>query len=196
MTVNYYIETRNQFLRFALETLYQQNQFAQDTCIIDLTSCHSLLEVLRYVRRNNDVNRFIFIGNSSAVSRALVSLVSIESHAPIEKYHEVICDCPGISYGVAIRLLLARRNMDNFTHRDKTTVYGLLLNDSMNEAARVMGISVKLFYMRVNRLVKVLNMRSSLQVHQFFRYEYHPSFVRRKMNEHHCVSVRQWREIW
>lgn len=194
--MNYYIETHNQFLRFTLEALCQKNQYAQNTCIIDLTSCHSLFEVLRYVRRNDDVNRFIFIGNSSAVSRALASLVSIESHAPIEKYHEVICNCPGISYEVAMRLLLVHRNMDNFTQRDKATVYGLLLNDSMNEAARVIGISAKLFYMRVNRLVKVLNMRSSLQVHQFFRYEYHPSFVRRKMNEPRCVSVRQRREFW
>ena len=187
--MTYCIETRNHFLRFALEALHQRNRYKQGVCIVDLTSCHSLHDVLRRVQRNSDARRFIFIGNSSAVSRVLASLISIESTYSLQQYHEKIRHCPGASYEDVMRLLMAHRNMENFTQRDKTTVYGLLLNDSMNDAARIAGVSPKLFYMRLNRLVKLLNMRSSLQAHQFFRDEYHPSFVRQKIHEHRWSSV-------
>ncbi|MFU0880269.1 hypothetical protein ACM26M_03350 [Kluyvera cryocrescens] len=187
--MTYRIETRNYYLRSAIEILFPQYNHEQDTCIIDLNSCNTLHEVLKYVRRNSDVERFIFIGNNGMQSRALQSLISVESNAPLLHCYEKFRHCPGVSYHTAIEVLLEHRSMGSYSHQDKTTVYSLLLRDSMQSAARLIGVSNKLFYQRVDRLSKKLNLRSGLQVHQFFRLEFRPDYVRAKIDEHVRVSV-------
>ncbi|HCR3980613.1 TPA: hypothetical protein OOF39_000013 [Kluyvera ascorbata] len=187
--MTYRIETRNYYLRYALEVLSPHEQNRQDTCIIDLSSYKSLQAILHCVRHHNDVARFIFIGNDGALSRALQSLISVESSEPLIRFHEKICHCPGVSYDAAMDLLLEHQSMDGYSHRDKTTVYSLLQRESMQQAAQLIGISNRMLYQRVERLTKKLNLRNGLQAHHFFRYEYHPDFVRAKINEHVRITI-------
>lgn len=191
MNVTYRIETHNHYLRVAVEKLFPHNRLVQDTCIIDLSSCHSMQAILQCVRRNSDVDRFIFIGNGGMHSRALQSLISVESHASRLHYYEKLRYCPGVSYGCAMEVLLEHRSMSNYSHQDKTTVYSLLLRDSMQDAARYIGISSKQFYSRVERLAKKLNLRSGVQTHQFFRQEFHPEDVRARIDDQLRASLRR-----
>lgn len=191
MNVIYRIETHNHYLRVAVEILFPHNRLVQDTCIIDLSSCHSLQAILQCVRRNSDVDRFIFIGNDGMHSRVLQSLISVESHVPLLHYHEKLRYCPGVTYDCAMEVLLEHRSMSNYSHQDKTTVYSLLLRDSVQGAARFIGISSKQFYPRVDRLTKKLNLRSGLQAHQFFRQEFHPDYVRARIDDQIRASLRR-----
>lgn len=195
MIVTYSIETSNNYLRFALESLYLHNRFVHRTCIIDITSFYSIKDIINCVRRNVDSTRFMFIGDTSAHSRALLPLITIESKWPLFKYYDAIRHYPGVDYDTIMNLLLAHRNMERFSLRDKTTVYGLLLKDSMIDAANEIGVRPKLFYQRVDRLAKMLNMRSRLQAHQFFRAEYHPGFVQAKINDLVRMSLREQLKI-
>lgn len=196
MIVTYSIETSNNYMRFALESLYLQNRYSHRTCIIDVTSFYSIKDIIHCVRRNVYSTRFMFIGDAGVHSRALLPLITIESKWPLPRYYEAIRHCPGVDYETVMDILLAHRNMEHFSHREKTTVYGLLLKDSMIDAANEIGVRPKLFYQRVDRLAKMLNMRSRLQVLQFFKYEYHPSFVLAKINNQVRVSVRKQLSTW
>lgn len=191
--VTYRIETRNHYLRVAVEVLFARIQLAQHTCIIDLSSYHSLQEILQCIRRNNDVDRFIFIGDHGMHSRILRSLISVDSHAPLLHYYETLRHCPGVSYNSATEVLQKHRSMSDYSHQDKTTVYSLLMRDSMQGAARLIGISCKLMYQRVDRLTKKLFLRSGLQAHQFFRQEFHPDYVRARIDDQLRASLRRER---
>ena len=191
MIVTYSIETSNNYLRYALESFYVHNKFVHRTCIIDVTSFYSIKDIIDCVRRNVSSSRFMFIGDANVHSRALLPLITIESKWPLFRYYDAIRHCPGVDYNTVMDLLLAHRSMERFSLRDKTTVYGLLLKDSMIDAANEIGVRPKLFYQRVDRLAKMLNMRSRLQAHQFFRSEYHPGFVQAKINDRVRMSVRE-----
>lgn len=191
MIVTYSIETSNNYLRLALDSFYVHNKFVHRTCIIDVTSFYSIKDIINCVRRNVGSSRFMFIGDANVHSRALLPLITIESKWPLLRYYDAIRHCPGVDYNTVMDLLLAHRSMERFSLRDKTTVYGLLLKDSMIDAANEIGVRPKLFYQRVDRLAKMLNMRSRLQAHQFFRFEYHPGFVQAKINDRVRMSVRE-----
>lgn len=179
--MTYRIETRNHYLRFAIDVLFRQHHHVQDSCIIDLSSYHSLQAIMQCIMRNSDVNRFIFLGNDGMNSRSLQSLISVEGNAPLKCCHEQIILGSGVSYHMAIEQLIDHRSMDNYSYGDKIIVYSLLLRDSMSDAARFIGVSDRQFYSKVDRLKKKLNLRSRLQVQLFFRYEFHPEYVLAKI---------------
>lgn len=87
-------------------------------------------------------------------SRTLQPLVSLESKQPLLSYVEKLRHCPGVSYDLAMDLLLAHLSLEAYSHQDKTTVYSLLLRDSIHEAARFIGIPNKKFYQRIGRLTR------------------------------------------
>ncbi|MFS9435756.1 hypothetical protein QNN86_15690 [Citrobacter sp. C348] len=189
--MTYRIETRNCYLRLALERLEEISDHSVDTCIIDLASFPSLTELIRIVSRNETCARFIFIGNRGSFSCALASLVSVDSKASLRGYYEKLRHCPGVSYDMAMTLLINLKTMANLTHRDMTTVHSLLLNDSMKSAAGQIGTRPKLFYHRVDTLVKKMNMLNRLQTQHFFRREFRPDYVQERINEHVRLSVRR-----
>ncbi|MGI3450889.1 hypothetical protein ACRQQF_16400 [Citrobacter arsenatis] len=189
--MTYRIETRNCYLRVALERLEGVSDRSIDTCIIDLASFRSLTELIRIVSRNETRTRFIFIGNCGSFSYALASLVSVDSKASLRGYYEKLRHCPGVSYGMAMTLLINLKTMANLTHKDMATVHSLLLNDSMKSAAGQIGTSPKLFYQRVDTLVKKMNMLNRLQTQLFLRLEFRPDYVQERINEHVRLSVRR-----
>lgn len=190
--MTYHIETKNHYLRYALRALLPPTRFKQDTCVIDLSSYSSLLAILQCVRQHQDVVRFIFIGDSGGLSRALQPLIALESKLPLRSYCEKLCHCPGVSYDTAMDLLLAHRSLEGYSHLDKITVYSLLMRDSVHEAARFLGISNKKFYPRIDRLTRKLNQQNGLQTHQFLRREFHPEYVRASIDDPLCAALRQY----
>lgn len=100
-------------------SIYPCSRYSRsDTCIIGLNSCSDLREVLKYVRRNSDIERFIFIGNNGIQSRALQSLISVESNQGLNCY-EKFRHCSGVSDHTAIDVLLGHRGMDSYSHQAK-----------------------------------------------------------------------------
>ncbi|MEB4675488.1 hypothetical protein MXL54_12005 [Enterobacteriaceae bacterium G50] len=191
MIVTYRIETRNLYLRYALDTfsLPQSNQ--PDTCIIDLSSFTTLRAILQCIIKHRDTQRFLFIGNSGMYSRTLRPLISLDSQLPLQKFYEKLWHCPGVSYDMAINLLLTHCNIDNYSHQEKTTVYSLLMRDTMRQAARYIGISDKQFYKRIDQLTKKFNQRGGLQTHFLLRREFHPEYVRARISVQLRISLRQ-----
>ncbi|MDI7383110.1 hypothetical protein [Cronobacter dublinensis] len=185
------IETRNHYLRYALNALLPPARYEQETCIIDLSSYPSFLTILQCVCQHKDAARFIFIGDAGLHSRALQPLISLETKLPLQSYYEKLRHCPGVSYETAMKSLHAQRNMEAYSHQDKTTVYSLLLRDTMHEAARFIGISNKQFYRRLYELTKKLNQQSGLHTHLFFRREFHPDYVRTRIDDQLRVSLHR-----
>ena len=124
-------------------------------------------------------------------SRTLQPLVSLESKQPLLSYVEKLRHCPGVSYDLAMDLLLAHRSLETYSHQDKTTVYSLLLRDSIHEAARFIGIPNKKFYQRIGRLTRKLNLQNGLQTHLFLRREFHPEYIRARIDDQLRASLRQ-----
>lgn len=165
--------------------------YERGTCIIDLPSFHSLRTLISCIDRHRNVSRFIFIGNDGVYSRLLLPLISLESDISIKSYCNIIRHCPGVTYDAAINFLLEYKSLENFTHIDKSTIRSLLLNDTMADSAKYIGTTPKIFYHRVDKLVKKLHMHNRLQAHWFFRHEFHPDYVQLKIDEHVRRSVRQ-----
>lgn len=189
--MTYRIETRNHYLRCALDFLFSCQRVGQDTCIIDISSFASLQAILQCVRQHRDATRFLFIGDSGVHSRALQQLVTLESKQPLLSYSEQLHQCPGVSYDMAIDVLLAHRSMEDYSHQDKAIVYSLLMRESMHSAARLIGISNKQLYQRIGRLTKKLNQVSGLQTHLFLRLEFHPEYVRARIDEQGRASLHR-----
>jgi len=189
--VNFSIETRNHFLRLALEALQPHGNHAADTCIIDLTSIHSLKDILHCVQRNGHANRFLFIGNTGKYSRVLLPLVTIECQSLLVGYYDALRYCPGVTYDRAMSYLLTLTSMGCFTQKEKKTIYALIRNETMSDAVRELGVNSRLFYQRVERLAKRLNMLTRLQAHQFFKREFHADYVQVKIDEECQFSVVQ-----
>lgn len=189
--MSYRIETRNYYMRCALDYLLSCQRAGPDTCIIDLSSFTSLRATLQCVRQHRDAVRFLFIGDGGMHSRTLQPLVSLESKQPLLSYVEKLRHCPGVSYDLANDLLLAHLSLEAYSHQDKTTVYSLLLRDSIHEAARFIGIPNKKFYQRIGRLTRKLNLQNGLQTHLFLRREFHPEYIRARIDDQLRASLRQ-----
>lgn len=189
--MTYRIETRNHYLRCALDFLFSCQRAGQDTCIIDISSFASLQAILQCVRQHRDATRFLFIGDAGVHSRVLQSLVSLESKQPLQSYSKKLHHCPGVSYDLARDVLLAHLSMEGYSYQDKTVVYSLLMRDSMHSAARLIGISNKQLYQRIGRLTKKLNQVSGLQTHLFLRLEFHPEYVRARIDEQRRAPLHQ-----
>lgn len=189
--VAFSIETRNHFLRLALEALQPCDNHAPGTCIIDLATRHSLKDILHCVQRNGHANRFLFIGNAGKYSRVLLPLVTIGSQSSLVGYYDALRYCPGVTYDRAMSYLLTLTSMGCFTQKEKKTIYALIRNETMSDAVRELGVNHRLFYQRVERLAKRLNMLTRLQAHQFFKREFHSDYVQVKINEECQFPVSQ-----
>lgn len=177
----YRIETRNYYLRIALENIILKTRNESDLCIIDLSSFYSLREIIQCVNENNIVERFILISDEGVNSRLLASQTSLRSKMAVGKYHEVIQHCPGVTREMLMHSLNQNKNMEAFSHKEVTTIYSLLLHDSMINAAGFIGIKPKVFYQRVDKLVKKLNMANRLQAQHFLRREFCKDTIRKKI---------------
>lgn len=186
--MTYFIETKNHYLRLALEELLAHHRGYPYTCIIDVSSFCSIMEIISCVRRHHRVSRFVFIGGTDIYSRALSPLISIESRLSVLESLDLICQGQGATYHETMDFLRSYRCMANYSRRDKITIYGMLISNTLMGAALEIGICPKLFYHRVDSLVKKLNMLSRLQAHQFFYREYPAEFVRSQLHDA-CVCA-------
>lgn len=162
----YTIETKNNFLRLAIEKSNNLDR-CSEICIIDLTSMSSLTEIIAIIEKNGMSSLFIFIGGTCLYSRLMQSFIEIELTMPMEKTLEKLDVSHGMTYALAMKRLIEYKAMIGMTHKEKVTVYSLLLNDSIIRAARYSVICPKTFYHRLNVLAKKMNM-PSLLAHFFF----------------------------
>lgn len=101
---------------------------------------------------------------------------------PIVECREVIRHCHGVTYEMVMSFLERHKNMVDFSHKDSTTIYSLLVNDSLTSAARHIGIRPKNLYQRLDELVTKMNMANRLQTQLYFRREFSPDMLRKKIN--------------
>ncbi|MGU3412591.1 hypothetical protein ACLBW2_06795 [Enterobacteriaceae bacterium C23F] len=179
--MTYRIETRNHYLRFALVEIMPRVKKEPAVCIVDLASFHSFTSLVSYFKKHAHSTEYILIGNHGVYSRLLAPLISLRSEMPIEYYVKVIKHYPRVTYEMVMRFLNYYSKMEGFSHKEVSTVYSLLLNDSLTSAARHIGANPKQFYRRVDQLVKKMNMKSHLQVHHMLRREFCPDYVRGKI---------------
>ncbi|POT55528.1 hypothetical protein C3432_20970 [Citrobacter amalonaticus] len=189
--MTYRIETRNNYLRVALENLLPRLRNEPEICIIDLASFHSLRAISTCINKYSMTYRYIFIADEGIYSRLLSPIVSLKNRMSVIKYYEAIRHCPGVTYEMVKRRLERHKSMAGYSHKDMTTVYSLLINNSIISAARHIGIRPKLFYRRVDKLVKKLNMVNRLQTHCYFRREFCPDAIQYMINELVRQSIRR-----
>ena len=185
--MEYQIETRDHYLRVALEDILPVTVSKKKVYIIDLASFHTLGEIKSYVKDDGENSRYFFIGDKGIYSRLLTPLVSLSRKMSMNEYRKVIRHYPGLSAETVIRSLDYHLRMDGFTHRENSTVYSLLIHDSFTRAAKTMGITPKRFYQRVDILGKKLNLLNRLQTQLYFRREFLPDSVQQRINN----QVRQ-----
>lgn len=186
----YQIETRNHYLRIALEAILPRFCNEPHICFVDLASFHSLREIGECIDKYNVSYKYILIAGGGIYSRLLSPLVSLESKTSIIKYHEIIRHCPEVTYDIVNFYIQRHKNLTEFTWKELTTVYSLLMYDSLENAAAHIGIRPKTFYHRVDKLVKKLNIGSRLQTQHYFRKEFYPNTIRLMINEHVRLSFR------
>lgn len=186
----YQIETRNHYLRIALKNILPRFRNEPDICFIDLASFHSLREIGKCINKRHVSYKYILIADGGIYSRLLSPLVSLESKASIMKYHEVIRHCPEVTYDIVNIYIQHHKNLTGFTGKEITTVYSLLIHDSLESAAAYIGIRPGPFYQRVDKLVKKLNIGNRLQAQYYFRREFCPDTVRFMINEYVRMSFR------
>ena len=185
--MEYKVETRDHYLRFALNAILPETVSKKKVYIIDLASFHTLGEIRTCVKHDGENGRYVFIGDEGIYSRLLHPLVSLSRKMTLNEYRKIIRHYPGLSYETVSRSLDRHLLMDGFTHWENSTVYSLLIHDSFISAAKHIGITPKSFYQRVDNLSKKLNMSNRLQTQLYFRREFLPDSVRHRINE----QVRQ-----
>lgn len=169
----HHIETTNTYLNYAITELLDKRKYPCEFCIIDLTSYSSLKEVADCVDCHHDSSRFIFLGGKGNSSRALSPLVTIEVSAAIAEYIKIFDAQSGVTYEVAHKYIADLLMLNSMSSKEKMTLYSLLLNNSIVNAAIQSNISVKSFYRRVDKLGQKLNMENRIHTHQFIRDTYY-----------------------
>lgn len=196
------IETVNVFFRIALdddlaffENFYKSIRYKhfesplpqykkllrqKHLCIIDLSSFHSLREVFFRVIEKKRMTKFVFIGDNRILSKILSSFVYADTRSNIDDILSCLLT-RWVSYDEVVKYIAEHLELSFLTYHDLMTIYGLVTNERVSDAARISGCKAKLYYQRVNKLTKRLNLQSGCHTHFFYWSEFSAAYVKSKL---------------
>lgn len=146
-------------------------------CIIDVSSFDSLREIFRCVNKKNQATKFIFIGDDGIYSKVLSTLIYVDGASCIRDILECLF-MHGVDYDSVIFSIRRFLDLSYLPHHDLITIYGLVVCERLTDSVEFSGNQSKLFYQRINKLTKILNLRCGYHTHFFYRREFSVEYVK------------------
>lgn len=164
--------TENNFLRLALDSIYDELDLTESTCVIDTESFNALIEILYeiYTRGVVSYRRVVLLGDNNIGSKLLfpLNVISLDSPLTVLKNQ--------MSTGYSLKTVLERiyecRKLVALTDGERLFAHYYSSRKSIKSIARRIGLSEKTVYQQTASAAAKLNLRSGKEFLLFLDREF------------------------